>query len=121
VAVETDTMGAADEDRAVAVLEDVAEAADSVADEQRRIAREARSLASARRRGVGGVQLMDGGGGRVLKGLRRSGMLLLANARRLQAVLARTLADDGLTTRQIGARFGVSHQRISALMAPRDD
>lgn len=122
MAVEADSTGATSREGAVAALEDVAAAAESVAEEQQAIAREARMLARARRRGAAWTQLVDGGGvGRLLSRLRRSGTLLLAHARRLHATTARSLADEGLTTRQIGARFGVSHQRISALMGRRDD
>lgn len=122
MAVEADSTGANSREGAVAALEVVAATAESVAEEQHRIAREARLLATARRRGAAWTQLVGGDGvGRLLTRLRRSGTLLMANARRLQAATARSLADEGLTTRQIGARFGVSHQRISTLMGRRDD
>lgn len=122
MAVDVDSTGETSRDGAVADLEDVAAAAEWVAEEQQEIAREARLLAKARRRGAAWTQLVDGGGvGRLLARLRRSGTLLFANARRLHATAARSLADEGLTTRQIGARFGVSHQRISAIMGRRDD
>lgn len=122
MAVEEERPGTVDDDPAAGALDDIAATAEGVADEQGRLATEARALASRRRDGATWTQLVDGGGtATVVRTLRHSAALLTAAARGLQAALARVLTREGLTTRQIGRRFGVSHQRISSLMSRRDD
>lgn len=111
-----------DADPAADALEHVAAAANEVADDQRRIARDARSLARRHRQGRTWTQLLeDGTAVGLVRLLRDSATLLVATARRFQTGLARALAREGLRTREIGSRFGVSHQRISSLMSRRDD
>ena len=51
----------------------------------------------------------------IISALRTSAHEVLEAARNLQAALAHGLASEGHTTRQIGERLGVSHQRVSVL------
>jgi predicted XRE-type DNA-binding protein len=106
------------EDEAYATLVDVAERAESAADEQRQVARQARQAARQARRGATWSDLTDSG---VLPSIWRSlsdaaGQLAQLTGA-LRSAVARALVAEGLTTRQIGQRFGVSHQRISALLS----
>ncbi|MGH9086789.1 MAG: hypothetical protein ACRDYZ_01530 [Acidimicrobiales bacterium] len=122
MAVEVENAGAEGEDPAAGALDGIAATAEEVADEQRSVAGAARSLARERRLGASWTELVDDRASTMLVPLlRHSASLLLGSARALQGALARALASEGLTTRAIGARFGVSHQRISALMSRRDD
>jgi hypothetical protein len=108
-------------DAGEAALSAVAHAADEMADEERRLAARAQELRRAHRAGRTWSELIDAP--------RAAGLLvpLRATVRRLgslvahlQAVLARALFDEGVSTREIGRRFAVSHQRISSLMSRRD-
>jgi hypothetical protein len=102
-------------------LREVAEVADDVADEQRRLAGRAEALRRAHRSGRTWSELIDGGRTDALLGPLRQGVRRLAAAvSQLQAALARALFAEGVSTREIGRRFGVSHQRISSLMSRRD-
>lgn len=122
MAVEVEEPGAPSSDLAAGALEDIAQTAEEVADEQRRIARKARALAACHEHGASWAQLVDGKNATaLLQLLRHSASLLACAARDLQTSLVRALVGEGLTTRQIGSRFGVSHQRISALVSRRDE
>lgn len=101
-------------------LDEVAEAAEATALEQQRLARRARSMSRQRRLGRSWSE--------ILRRQRQPGILALLtrSARRLQEVggrfryaLGRALVDEGLSTRQVAKEFGVSHQRISAMLNRR--
>lgn len=101
-------------------LERAAEAADRSAAEQRDAAAAARGAARARREPGAEGSGSDHGIRLVLELLGRSlerMALALGDVRRTWAA---TLADEGLSIRQIGTRLGVSHQRVSALLHRRD-
>ena len=122
MALEVEDPGAQGDDPAADALDGIAATAEEVADEQHEVARAARSLAERRRGGATWTELVDTRSPLVLVDLlRHSAGLLLGAARALQGALARALAREGCTTREIGTRFGVSHQRISALMSRRAD
>jgi len=109
-----------DRDQAADAMEMVADAADAAADDERRVARQARAVGRLLAKGKSWVEVVDSGAvSRVLKLLRASINQLGAAARRLQVAVAGALVDEGMTTRQIGERFGVTHQRISALLSRR--
>ena len=107
-------------DQAMArALDDVADAADVTALDQQRLARRARSMSRQRRFGSSWVQ--------ILERERQPGLIALMDrsARRLQEVsgrfrpvLGRALVAEGLSTRQIARMFGVTRQRISAMLRP---
>src|SRR5712692_109542 len=109
--------GPAANDQSLAALDEVADAADQTALDQQRLARRARSMSRQRRLGWSWSQ--------ILQRERQPGLLVLMarSARRLHAVsgrfrpaLGRALVDEGLSTRQIAKTFGVTHQRISAML-----
>ena len=112
----TSGPGANDQSMAGA-LDEVAEAADETALDQQRLARRARSMSRQRRLGWSWSQ--------ILQSERQPGLLVLMarSARRLHEVsgrfrpaLGQALVDEGLSTRQIAKTFGVTHQRISAML-----
>jgi hypothetical protein len=113
------TNSSAANDQAMArALDEVAEAADETALDQQRLARRARSMNRQRRVGSSWLQ--------ILQRERQPGLLVLMtrSARRLHAVggrfrpvLAKALVAEGLSTRQVARMFGVTRQRISAMLS----
>ena len=110
------TLAAGDQPMADA-LDAVAEAAEETALDQQRLARRARTMSRQRRLGWSWSQ--------ILQRERQPGLLVLMtrSARRLHEVggrfrqaLAQALVQDGLSTRQVAKIFGVTHQRISAML-----
>src|SRR5690349_19951097 len=107
-----------------AVLEDVAAAADQVAAEQRMVARRARAMQRRRDQGWSWQQILDKEElPHLLELLRRSGRQLGEATARLAHTLASGLSTEGASRRQIARRLGVTHQRVSAILArrPGDD
>lgn len=99
------------------VLEDVAAAADEVADDQRQVARRARAMQSRRDSGWSWAQILEwepqpG----ILERSRRSARRLSEAVARLAQALALGLSAEGESRRQIGRRLSVSHQRITAML-----
>lgn len=112
----------------VSVLEAVATAADDVADDQRTVARKARSMQRRRDRGWSWARVLDAEAAPgLLELLRRSTRRLAQQTSRLARTLAAGLHDEGDSFRQIGRRLGVTHQRVSAMLSrgprrvPTDD
>lgn len=100
------------------LLETVAVAADDVADDQRRVARRARVMQRQRDRGWSWVKVLDREDEPGLVGLlRRSARRLAESAAHLAQALARGLAGEGQSRRQIARRLGVTHQRITAMLS----
>ena len=98
-------------------LEVVATAADDVADDQRRVARRARTMQRQRDRGWSWVKVLDREAQPgLLELLRSSARRLAESAGQLAQALARGLTGEGESRRQIARRLGVTHQRISALL-----
>jgi len=110
----------ADDQPIISALTAVAEAADEVALDQQRLARRARSMKRQNQLGWSWSQ--------ILQRERQPGLLVLLNrsARRLHEVssrfrpaLGQVLIHEGLSTRQLAKMFGVTHQRISAMLNRR--
>lgn len=113
-------MSSADVDDG-AVLEEVAAAADAIADEQRQVARQARRMQRQRDQGAPWRTILErerepGLLGRLRHNARRLGDL----SARVASTFARGLVDEGESHRQIGRRLGVSHQRVSAIVNAGD-
>lgn len=99
-------------------LNQIAEAADETVRDQQRVSRRARSMSRQR--------LLGWSWSQILERERQPGLLVLMDrsARRLHEVtggfrtaLCQALVDEGLSTRQIAKIFGVTHQRISAMLS----
>lgn len=98
-------------------LDQVAASADAVADDQREIARQARSMRRLRQRDRSWGAIMDQQPvPAIIVLLRRSTRLLATVTVTFTAALARELAGEGETHRQIARRLGVSHQRVTTLL-----
>ena len=98
-------------------LEVVATAADDIAADQRRVARRARAMQRQRDRGWSWAKVLDREAEPALLVLLRSSARRLAeSAGQLAQALARGLAGEGESRRQIARRLGVTHQRISAML-----
>lgn len=102
-------------------LDEVADAAEAVAAEQRQVAREVRSLKRARGQGLPWTSLIDArlAAGGPLGRLRAGRRALAGAARRLAEGVAEGLTSEGLSYRSIATLLGVSHQRISAMLSRR--
>ena len=97
-------------------LDDLAATADEVADDQRRIARRARVMQRQRDRGWSWREILDREQSpRLIELLRRSGRHLAGATAQFTRTLAGHLQAEGETRRQIGARLGVTHQRVTAM------
>jgi hypothetical protein len=108
------------------VLEEVADAADDVADEQRQVARGARAMQRRRDRGWSWARILhEEAAPGVVVLLRRSTRRLAAATGRLTQALVAGLSGEGESRRKIARRLGVTHQRISAIVKsgnrPPDD
>ena len=99
-------------------LEQAADTAEDTARDQHHAAVAAREAARGRR---GDTAVDDPATtrvvGNVLHLLGRSAERLAATVGTVRRAWARALADENFSIRQIGARLGVSHQRVSALLA----
>ena len=107
-------------------LEDVAVAADQVANDQRQVARRAREMQRQRDQGWSWTRIMeydpDPG---LVELLRRSRRRLSEATRRLAQAVASGMSGEGQSHRQVAQRLAVSHQRVSAMLKgdcrPSDD
>lgn len=98
-------------------LEEVAVAADEVADDQRLAARRARAMKRQRDRGWSWARILDREAvPGLLELLRRSGRRLIGATGRLAQTLASGLSGEGESRRQIGRRLGVTHQRVTTML-----
>jgi hypothetical protein len=109
-------------DPAAAALNELADAADDTAREQHEVAVASRRLSHERDRGASWREIADGGTlQRLLGHIGASARRLSAVGNGLRRALAVVLSAEGLTTRQIGERFGVSHQRVSSLLRQQNN
>ncbi|HET6795383.1 MAG TPA: hypothetical protein VFH45_13120 [Acidimicrobiales bacterium] len=103
-------------------LREVADAADATSREQHRAAGAVRRIADRRERGASWRDISASDSAlRVVELLAGGASRLREAAGRLRRVIAGGLADEGMTTRKIGERFGVSHQRVSTLLSRGED
>jgi transposase-like protein len=101
-------------------LDRAADTADESADEQREIAAAARRLAHERRSSASAsgqetVRVVR----YILESFGRNAEHLVSAAGEIRRAWAQTMAEEGLSIRQVGERLGVSHQRVSALLNHR--
>lgn len=98
-------------------LEDVAAAAEEVAEDQRQIARRARSMQRQREQGRSWADILDRQQSPpLLELLRRSGRRLGEATARFAQTLAAELSAEGASRRQVARRLSVSHQRVTAML-----
>lgn len=98
-------------------LDEVADAADAVADDQRSVARQARAMQRLRDRGWSWSKILDNEASPgLLTLLRRSTRTLASALATLAHTVAHSLAAEGESRRRIAQRLGVTHQRVSAML-----
>jgi hypothetical protein len=98
-------------------LDEVATAAEEVADDQRRIAQQAREMRSQRDRGWSWSRILEQQPAPgIFELVRRSRSRMTAAVTALARGLAGGLAAEGATRRQIARHLGVSHQRVTAIL-----
>ncbi len=98
-------------------LEELTAAADEVADDQRRVARRARTMQRQRDEGWSWGRILDREPSPgLLELLRRSGRRLSGATGRFAESLAAGLTAEGESRREVGRRLSVTHQRVSAML-----
>jgi hypothetical protein len=105
-------------DELTAALDDLAESAERTSAEQQLLADSARALSEQHRRGWSWPAILAGEDHPPVVGLLASSLhRLRESSSRFRTVVAATLLKEGLSTRQIAARLGVTHQRVSAMLS----
>jgi hypothetical protein len=106
-----------DEDSLGAALDHLAESAERTSAEQQLIADSARAMTEEHRRGRSWAAILSGEGQPSVLGLLGSSLRRMSEtSSRVRAAVASALVKEGLSTRQIAAHLGVTHQRISAML-----
>jgi hypothetical protein len=101
-------------------LETIAAEADAVADDQRRVARDARTMQRRLERGWSWSRVLgDEQPVHILERARASSKRLVGLTGHLGLTIARALAGEGESRRRIASRLGVSHQRVTAMLRSR--
>ncbi len=103
-------------------LEAVADEIEAAATDDLAAAAAVREMAVQRRKGRSWRHLAEQGS--IRSALDRIGVGVLrlrSNAARLRRTAARGLVAEGVSTRRIGTLFGVSHQRVSSIVATKND
>ena len=99
-------------------LEELAASAEQTAIEQRQVAASARFLSRQRAEGRSWSSILgEGEHPSVVQVLSASLWRLGETSGRFRAAVAIALAREGLSTRQIASRLGVTHQRVSAMLS----
>jgi hypothetical protein len=100
-----------------AALEHLAASAERTSAEQQLIADSARAMTEEHRRGRSWAAILGGEGQpSVLTLLGSSLRRLSETSGRVRTAVASALVQEGLSTREIAAHLGVTHQRISAMV-----
>ncbi len=103
-------------------LETMADDVEAEARREEATAEDLRRVARDRRRGdTWRVLSADGRLHASLERLGGGAVLLRRAAASLRRLFTRGLFGEGMTTREIGRTFGVSHQRISSILGRRED
>jgi hypothetical protein len=101
-------------------LDEFADEAEAVADEQQQIARDARQLSHKRDQGRPWSEVLAGeDAGALLRLIRTSGRRVATATGALMRTLARELQSEGLSHRKIGRLLGVTHQRVTTILKSR--
>lgn len=101
-------------------LEAVADQIEVAAAEEHAAAATVRELAAERRKGHSWMHIAEHGSLRsALDRIGHGVQSLRSGAARLRRTTARGLVAEGASTRRIGSLFGVSHQRVSSIVAGR--
>lgn len=112
----------ADAEAEADTLEAIAERIDAAAAQEHAAAATVRELAAERRKGRSWMHLAERGALRAaLERIGNGVRVLRGGAARIRRTAARGMAAEGASTRRIGALFGVSHQRVSSIMARQDE
>jgi hypothetical protein len=99
-------------------LDNLAETAERTSLEQRRLAESARAMSEERRRGSSWAVVLAGEGYPSALALLASSLhRLKETSSNFRTAVATALAREGLSTRQIATRLGVTHQRVSAMLS----